>query len=56
MTFFVSRRRHVPSLYVTPWLGVGYVFGLDDVVLAGESFTMSPLAVFPAVHVGYRLD
>jgi hypothetical protein len=42
------------GFYVTPWLGVGAVFGADDVTLAGETFEQSPWLVFPAIHLGYR--
>lgn len=42
------------QLYVTPWLGVGYAFGADDVTLAGATFEATRVNVFPAVHVGYR--
>jgi hypothetical protein len=45
----------VGGFYATPWLGVGYAFGQDDVTLAGETFSGSPLVVFPAVHLGYHL-
>lgn len=45
----------VAGLYVTPWLGVGYAFGAEDLSLAGRTFSPNPLIVFPAVHLGYRL-
>lgn len=41
------------GFYATPWLGVGYAFGTDDVTLAGKTFESSKVSVFPAVHVGY---
>jgi len=43
------------DLYLTPWLGLGYSFGADDVSLDGQTFAANPLLVFPAVHLGYRL-
>ena len=42
------------GFHVTPWIGVGYAWGADDVMLDGKSFDASPLSVFPAVHLGYR--
>lgn len=42
------------DLYVTPWLGVGYAFGVDDVTLGGATFESTRVTVFPAVHLGYR--
>jgi len=43
------------GFYGTPWLGVGYAFGADDVALDGKTFSANPLVVFPALHLGYRL-
>ncbi|HET7539089.1 MAG TPA: hypothetical protein VFK05_04435, partial [Polyangiaceae bacterium] len=43
------------NFYVTPWLGVGYAFGADDVTLGTRTFDANSLVVFPAVHLGYRL-
>ena len=40
--------------FATPWLGLGYTFGADDVTLAGSTFEAMPFTVFPAVHLGYR--
>lgn len=45
----------VSGLYVTPWLGVGYACGAEDLSLADQIFFANPLIVFPAVHLGYRL-
>lgn len=45
----------VAGLYVTPWLGVGYAFGAEDLSLADQTFSANPLIVFPALHLGYRL-
>ncbi len=44
------------GLYATPWVGVAYTFGADDIVLAGKSFESNAVVVFPAVHLGYRFD
>lgn len=44
------------GFYATPWLGVGYLFGAHDVVLAGATFHANPISVFPAVHLGYRFQ
>jgi len=43
------------DLYITPWLGVGYSFGAEDVSLGGQTFAANPLLIFPALHLGYRL-
>lgn len=45
----------IGGLYATPWLGVGYALGQDDVTLGGKTFAGSSLIVFPAVHLGYHL-
>jgi len=42
------------DIYVTPWLGVGYAFGADDVMLDGKTYEASRYTIFPAVHAGYR--
>lgn len=42
------------GFYVTPWIGIGYVWSADDVMLGGERFDTPPVTVFPAIHVGYR--
>lgn len=42
------------NFYVTPWIGVGYQWGADDVVLGGERFEANRFTLFPAVHLGYR--
>ena len=42
------------DFYVTPWVGVGYEFGAEDVTLAGATTKASPVTVFPTVHLGYR--
>jgi hypothetical protein len=45
----------VGNLYVTPWIGVGYSFDAEDVMLDGARYEAQRVTVFPAVHVGYRL-
>jgi hypothetical protein len=42
------------SFYVTPWIGIGYEFGADDVTLGGSTYEASALNIFPAIHLGYR--
>lgn len=42
------------GFYATAWLGVGYAFSADDVMLGGKAYDASPLVVFPAIHLGYR--
>ncbi len=42
------------GFYVTPWLGVSYNFGVEDVMLGGKTQHNDPVVVFPAVHLGYR--
>jgi len=45
----------VGGFYLTPWLGVAYAFGAQDVTLGGKTFTANPLIIFPALHLGFRL-
>ena len=45
----------VGGLYLTPWLGVAYAFGADDVTLDGKTFAGKPLIIFPALHLGFHL-
>ena len=45
----------VGGLYLTPWLGVAYAFGADDVTLDGKTFAGKPLIIFPALHLGLHL-
>jgi hypothetical protein len=40
--------------YVSPWVSVDYQFGAKDVVLSGKTFEQGKIAVFPAVHLGWR--
>jgi len=44
----------VDRLYVSPWIGVDYQLGADDVTLGGATYQGRAVTVFPAVHVGYR--
>jgi hypothetical protein len=53
----VGYRIALPAgFYVTPWIGVGYNFSVDSVMLGGKTFDPDPVTVFPAVHVGYRFQ
>jgi len=42
------------GLYVAPWVGVGYNFDGDDVIVSGEGFERRTVTVFPTVHIGWR--
>ena len=44
------------GFYATAWLGVGYVWSADDVMLGGKTYDASPFTVFPAIHLGYRFQ
>lgn len=44
----------VEGLYLKPWVGIGWAFGTEDVVLGDERFEANPLQIFPTVHLGYR--
>lgn len=51
----VGYRFELPAnLYVSPWVGFGYRFG-GLPVAGGRTFEMSPWAVFPTIHIGYRV-
>lgn len=41
------------GFYATPWLGVSYNFNAHDVTLQGKEFSLSPVVIFPAVHLGF---
>lgn len=43
------------GVYATPWVGVGYAVGAEDVTLGGKTFDGNPWLFFPAVHLGYHL-
>ena len=42
--------------YVTPWIGASYNLNARDVTLAGATSKANPLLIFPAIHVGYRVQ
>jgi hypothetical protein len=42
------------GLYATPWLGVSYSFGANDMTVDGKTYRANAVTFFPAVHVGYR--
>ena len=42
--------------YVTPWIGLGRVFGAREVTLGGSRHEPMRTVVFPAIHVGYRVQ
>jgi len=44
------------GFYATAWLGVGYAFSADNVMLGGKTYDASPFSVFPAIHLGYRFQ
>lgn len=44
------------GLYVSPWVGVDYVFGGPAGTLGGERFESSKVAFYPTVHLGYLID
>ena len=41
-------------LYISPWVSVDYQFGAKDVTLSGKTFEQGKIAVFPAIHLGWR--
>jgi hypothetical protein len=43
-------------LYVTPWIGVGYLLGARAVTLADATYQPTSISVFPAVHLGYQFQ
>lgn len=42
------------GLYATPWLGVSYSFGANDMNVDGKTYRPNPVTFFPAIHLGYR--
>jgi hypothetical protein len=51
----VGYRIALPAgFYATPWIGVGYQLGAEDVMLGGATYEASALTIFPAIHLGYR--
>ncbi len=49
-----SDRSLLGGLYVTPWVGVSYIFDNEEVVIADESHEVGALRIFPTVHLGWR--
>ncbi len=43
------------DFYATAWLGLGYAFSAEDIVLDGQRFEAQSVSVFPAIHLGYHL-
>lgn len=51
----VGYRIALPAgFYATPWIGVGYQLGAEDVMLGGATYEASSLVIFPTIHLGYR--
>lgn len=44
------------NFYATLWLGLGYSLGADDMNVGGIRYDNSPITIFPAIHLGYRID
>ena len=42
------------GFFISPWVGVYYVFGRKDVVVGKDRFHVSPIQIFPTIHVGFR--
>ncbi|HMQ08866.1 MAG TPA: hypothetical protein PKC30_16315 [Saprospiraceae bacterium] len=42
------------NLYVTPWLGLGYILNAKDVQLNGDIYKSSFFQPFPTVHIGWK--
>ncbi len=42
------------SLYITPWLGLGYTLNAKNLTVNGETFENSAFQPFPTVHVGWK--
>jgi len=42
------------GLYLSPWVGVSYTMGGDDMVIGDQRFNDSPITIFPTVHIGWR--
>lgn len=49
-----SEKSTLGGLYVTPWLGVSYIFENQEVVIENETHALGAVKVFPTVHVGWR--
>lgn len=42
------------NLFITPWLGLGYVLNAEDIEIDGDVFEASPFTPFPTIHVGWK--
>lgn len=42
------------NLFITPWLGLGYLLNAEDIEIDGDVFEASPFTPFPTIHVGWR--
>ncbi|WP_397235870.1 hypothetical protein [Parapedobacter composti] len=42
------------NLYVTPWLGLGYILNAKDRTINGEVYKTGPFQSFPTVHIGWK--
>lgn len=42
------------SLYISPWVGLGYIVNSDDVIISGREFIVKPLQIFPTLHIGWK--
>lgn len=42
------------NLFVTPWIGFGYVLNADDIEIDGDLYESSAFTPFPTIHVGWK--
>jgi hypothetical protein len=42
------------NLFVTPWIGLGYVLNAKDIEIDGDLFESSAFTPFPTVHIGWK--
>ncbi|MEX0662371.1 MAG: hypothetical protein WEA58_02700 [Balneolaceae bacterium] len=42
------------NLFVTPWLGLGYVLNAEDIEIEGDVFESSAFTPFPTIHIGWK--
>ncbi|REL32921.1 hypothetical protein DYD21_13975 [Rhodohalobacter sp. SW132] len=42
------------NLFVTPWIGFGYVLNADDIEIDGDMYESSAFTPFPTIHVGWK--
>jgi hypothetical protein len=40
--------------YISPWVSFDYQVGAKDVKISGKTFEQGKLAIFPAIHLGWR--